>query len=148
MVAGQPLCLRHGSSLLNLDQSRAVALTFGHEHATMQSEVARINSSQELMSYSYQTEGSCSADVQMELRVNGRVFSVDQLGPDFLILDDPIEHPPAEGEMMVSIDGEVKRWPVLLPEGVSPAKVRTPVADCPRIMERAGSCVRASREMR
>jgi len=65
----------------------------------------------------------------MELRVNGRIFDVGQLGPDFVILRDPIEHPPADGEMMVSIDGNVKRWPVRLPEGVSPGKDRTRIAD-------------------
>lgn len=72
--------------------------------------------------------GSYSADVQMELHVNGRVFDVGQLGPDFLILRDPIDHPPAQGEMMVAIDGQVKRWPVLLPDGITPSQVRTRAA--------------------
>jgi hypothetical protein len=75
--------------------------------------------------------GSYSADVQMELRVNGRVFDVGQLGPDFVMLRDPVEHPPADGEMMVSIDGHVKRWRVLLPEGVSPGKDRTRIVERP-----------------
>lgn len=74
----------------------------------------------------------------MELNVNGRIFDVGQLGPDFVILRDPVDHPPAAGEMMVSIDGRVKRWPVQLPEGVSPAKVRTRIADCPRVNGSAG----------
>lgn len=76
--------------------------------------------------------GSYSADVQMELTVNGRIFSVGQLGPDFLVLDDPVDHPPADGEMMVSIDGRVKRGPVRLPEGVSASEGWTRIADCPR----------------
>jgi hypothetical protein len=73
--------------------------------------------------------GSYSADVQMELRVNGRIFDVGQLGPDFVILRDATEHPPADGEMMVSIDGDVKRWPVRLPDGVVPGKDRTRIVD-------------------
>jgi hypothetical protein len=83
------------------------------------------------MSVPNQTYGSYSAEVQMELRVNGRVFSVGQLGPDFVMLDDPVEHPPADGEMMVSIDGEVKRWPVWLPDGVVPGKDRTRMVERP-----------------
>jgi hypothetical protein len=74
-----------------------------------------------------------SAQVEMELRVNGRIFSVGQLGPNFVILDDPIDHPPADGEMMVSIDGQVKRWPVRLPDGVVPGRVRTRIEDGPRV---------------
>lgn len=66
----------------------------------------------------------------MELRVNGRVFDVGQLGPDFLILRDATAHPPAQGEMMVAIDGQVKRWQVLLPDGIAPDQVRTRTAAC------------------
>jgi len=83
------------------------------------------------MSVANPSYGSYSADVQMELSVNGRIFSVGQLGPDFLILDDPVDHPPAEGEIMVSIDGRVRRWRVRLPDGVAVGKVRTRIADCP-----------------
>jgi hypothetical protein len=77
------------------------------------------------MSVSNQNNGSYSADVQMELRVNGRVFDVGQLGPDFVILRDATDHPPAQGEMMLSIDGHVKRWPVQLPDGVAAGDVKT-----------------------
>jgi hypothetical protein len=34
-----------------------------------------------------------SADVRMHLTVNGQVLSIGQLGPDFLILRDPTDHP-------------------------------------------------------
>ena len=77
------------------------------------------------MSISNQNNGSYSADVQMELRVNGRVFDVGQLGPDFVILRDATDHPPAQGEMMVAIDGHVKRWLVQLPDGVAAGDVKT-----------------------
>lgn len=77
------------------------------------------------MSVSNRNNGSYSADVQMELRVNGRVFDVGQLGPDFVMLRDPADHPPAQGEMMLSIDGHVKRWPVQLPDGVTAGQRET-----------------------
>ncbi len=59
-----------------------------------------------------------SADVRMQLSVNGHVFVIGQLGPDFVILDNPIDHPPAEGEITLSIDGRSRRWSVCLPAGI------------------------------
>jgi hypothetical protein len=67
----------------------------------------------------------------MQLSVNGSVLSIGQLGPDFLILDDPADHPPAEAEITVSIDGRVKRWRVRLPDGITAGKLETRIADCP-----------------
>ena len=66
----------------------------------------------------------------MELTVNGRLFSIGQLGPDFIILDDPAVLPPSQGEITLSIDGRVRRWPVHLPDGIAPGQVRTRTADC------------------
>jgi hypothetical protein len=66
-----------------------------------------------------------SADVRMELCVNGRILRIGQLGPDFLILDDPADHPAGRAEIQMSIDGRVRRWPVHLPDGVSTHRLRT-----------------------
>ena len=71
-----------------------------------------------------------SADIRMRLNVNGFVLPIGQLGPDFIILRDPTEHPPADAEIVMSIDGEESRWNVHLPEGNSPGKVRTKTAVC------------------
>ncbi len=60
-----------------------------------------------------------SADVRMHLLVDGRTLSVGQLGPDFIILDTAIDHPPAIGRLFFAIDGEVREWDVRLPEGIS-----------------------------
>jgi len=76
-----------------------------------------------------------SADVQMHLSINGHIFSIGQLGPDFIILDTPTDHPPGNGEIYLAIDGRVKRWPVLLPDGLSAAQAET------RIASRNGSTV-------
>jgi hypothetical protein len=69
-----------------------------------------------------------SADVQMQLAINGRVLSIGQLGPDFVILRNPTDHPPAEAEITLSIDGRVRRWTVLLPDGIAAAKAETRIA--------------------
>jgi hypothetical protein len=71
-----------------------------------------------------------SADVRMHLRVNGQVFSIGQLGPDFMILDNPADHPPAEAEIELSIDGRVQRWLVQLPDGVQAGQPETRLAAC------------------
>lgn len=73
-----------------------------------------------------------STEVRMQLSVNGYVLSVAQLGPDFLILETPADHPPAEAEIAVWIDDHERRWHVHLPDGISPEAVRTRIARCKR----------------
>lgn len=73
----------------------------------------------------------------MELKINGRIFDVGQLGPDFVRLRDPADHPPAHGEMMVSIDGHVKRWPVQLPDGVRAGQAHTRLECCTSVSGKA-----------
>ncbi len=69
-----------------------------------------------------------SADIRIDLNVNGFVLNVAQLGPDFLTVRDVVEHPPSEAEIVMSVDGNVRRWKVYLPEGISAAKTRTKIA--------------------
>ncbi len=68
----------------------------------------------------------------MTLSVNGSVLRIGQLGPDFLILRNPIEHPPSDAEIMVSIDGHERRWTIRLPDGISVASDLTRIALCSR----------------
>jgi hypothetical protein len=72
-----------------------------------------------------------SARVEMELRLDGSVLKISDLGPDFLILAQPIDHPPAQAEIVMSVDGKEDRWPVWLPAGLSPASQRTEILPCP-----------------
>jgi hypothetical protein len=67
----------------------------------------------------------------MELRLNGSVLKISHLGPDFLILADPVEHPPTQAEILMSIDGKEERWMVWLPDGLSAAALRTLILPCP-----------------
>ena len=64
----------------------------------------------------------------MHLRVNGHVLAIGQLGPNFIILDDLLDHPPCEGEIFLSIDGRLKSWPVNLPDGLAAGKPETRTA--------------------
>jgi hypothetical protein len=64
----------------------------------------------------------------MELFLEGQVLPIAHLGPDFLILEEPADHPPAEGEILMSIDGHERRWTVYLPDGLVAGKLQTRIA--------------------
>jgi hypothetical protein len=66
--------------------------------------------------------------VRMELCVNAYVLSIGQFGPDFVILENPKDHPPADTEIAVWINGREKRWNVLLPDGIKSGKSQTKIA--------------------
>jgi hypothetical protein len=72
-----------------------------------------------------------SARVRMELRLNGSVLAISHLGPDFLILTQPVDHPPAQAEIVMSVDGNQSRWAVRLPAGLSIATRRANILPCP-----------------
>jgi hypothetical protein len=69
-----------------------------------------------------------SAVVRMELHVNGHVLSIGQLGPDFLILDKPADHPPGEAEIAMWVDDHASRWPVYLVDGIAAGRDETRIA--------------------
>jgi hypothetical protein len=73
-------------------------------------------------------KSSHSADIRMELRIKDLVLIIGQLGPDFLMLRNPIDHPPTEAEIWMSIDGHERLWPVHLPEGISTAQGDTRIS--------------------
>ena len=66
----------------------------------------------------------------MFLAVEGgrTTLPIGQMGPDFVILDDPIDHPPSDALLVWSIDGEERRREIRLPEGLAGSKRRTPIA--------------------
>jgi hypothetical protein len=69
-----------------------------------------------------------SAEVHIHLYLNGRVLAIGQLGPNFLMLDNPIDHPPADAEIFLSIDGHEKRWRIRLIDGISSTKPKTRIS--------------------
>ena len=66
--------------------------------------------------------------MKLHLVLDGRTLSIGQLGPDFLILDAPIDHPPATAVLFFSIDGTERERQVRLPEGISAASPRVKIA--------------------
>lgn len=69
------------------------------------------------------TQSGHSANVEMQLLLNGTSISIAQLGPDFVILDAVVEQqPPADAEILLRVDGRESRWSVFLPNGISPGE--------------------------
>ena len=63
----------------------------------------------------------------MHLTVDGRSVPVAQLGPDFVIFAEPVDLPPVQGEMWLSVDGHQTSWRVDLPQGASAETQKTPL---------------------
>jgi hypothetical protein len=69
-----------------------------------------------------------SAQVKMRLLVNGGSISVVQMGPDFLLVDAPINHPPGDASVVLQVDQSERRWNVRLPDGISADSKRVAIA--------------------
>ncbi|HWD92675.1 MAG TPA: hypothetical protein VG938_10025 [Verrucomicrobiae bacterium] len=65
------------------------------------------------------SQGGHSAQVKMTLWINGNSNSVAQMGPDFLLLDAPFDHPPSNASVVLQVDESERRWNVRLPQGIS-----------------------------
>jgi hypothetical protein len=64
----------------------------------------------------------------MCLLVNGTSLPVGQLGPDFLLLKTPFDHPPADATIVLCVDGNEREWEINLPEGISAGSRRVVIA--------------------
>jgi hypothetical protein len=65
------------------------------------------------------SENGYSADVRLHLEFDGVVARIAQVGSDFLILRDNCEAPAGTvATVVVSVDGNAIRYPVLLSDGI------------------------------
>ncbi|HUY35658.1 MAG TPA: hypothetical protein VMV69_23140 [Pirellulales bacterium] len=60
-----------------------------------------------------------SAEVRLELVIDGRSLDVEQVGPRSCLLAEPIDHPPGEAEVVMHVDGQRRTWRVAIPQGIS-----------------------------
>jgi hypothetical protein len=74
------------------------------------------------------SQGGHSAQVNMRLLVNGLSFPVIQMGPDFVLVESPVNHPPVAASMVLQVDQTERRWNVHLPNGISANKKRVEIA--------------------
>lgn len=73
------------------------------------------------------SQGGHSARVKMQLLVNHVTLSVAQLGPDFLLLDAPMDLPAGDASVLMQVDQQERRWNVRLPDGISAASRRVAI---------------------
>jgi hypothetical protein len=64
----------------------------------------------------------------MHLLVDGKTLSIGHLGPDFLLLDAPIDHPPTTAHLFFAVDGNDRERPVFLPEGIAASSRRVVIS--------------------
>ena len=78
----------------------------------------------------FSSHGGHSADVRISLMFSGHSIPVAQLGPDFLLLDAPADHPPGPASILLRVDQSERRWDVRLPNGISAASKRVAITAC------------------
>jgi hypothetical protein len=78
----------------------------------------------------FSSHGGHSADVRISLMFSGHSIPVAQLGPDFLLLDAPTDHPPGPGSILLRVDQSERRWDVRLPNGISATSKRVAITAC------------------
>jgi len=71
-----------------------------------------------------QNHGAHSAQVEMQLIINGSALSVTHMGPDCLLLESPADQLPCQATLVLQVDASERRWPVRLPEGISKSSNR------------------------
>jgi hypothetical protein len=64
----------------------------------------------------------------MRLLVNGLSLPVTQMGPDFVLVESPVNHPPAAASMVLQVDQTERRWNVRLPSGISANEKKVKIA--------------------
>ncbi len=74
------------------------------------------------------SQGGHSANVNLRLVVNGYSLPVAQLGPDFLLVDNPVNHAPTDAAVVMRVDESERRWNVRLPQGISSKNTRVQIA--------------------
>lgn len=63
----------------------------------------------------------------MTLHMDGKEWSINQMGPDFLMLEASEAYPPGEGMVHLTVNGRMWEIPVELPKGINPKERDTPI---------------------
>ncbi len=74
------------------------------------------------------SQGGHSAQVNMRLLFNGHSLPVAQLGPDFILVDAPVTHPPTTASLVLCVDENERSWNVRLPSGMAAGEKRVVIA--------------------
>jgi hypothetical protein len=61
-----------------------------------------------------------SAEVRLQLEAQGKVWPLAKMGRGHIVPSAPIELPPCDAVVMMTVDGSERRWNVRLVDGASP----------------------------
>ncbi|HEX4121239.1 MAG TPA: hypothetical protein VH619_11525 [Verrucomicrobiae bacterium] len=75
-----------------------------------------------------ENSGAHSAQVEMQLIINGESIGITHMGPDFLIVESGKEYPPGEATIVLQVDQSERRWTVRLPCGLQPGRTRVSIS--------------------
>jgi len=75
-----------------------------------------------------QSYGAHSAQVEMRLFINGVSIGITHMGPDFVLVESPADHPPGEASIFLKVDDSESQWKVGLPQGISKTSKRVALA--------------------
>ena len=53
------------------------------------------------------------------------------MGPDFLLLDEPFDHPPGDARVVMRVDESERTWNIHLPHGISADSKRVAISAGP-----------------
>jgi hypothetical protein len=65
----------------------------------------------------------------MQLLLNGSAIRIEQMSRDFLIINKPFDHPPADAILVLQVDNNERTWNVHLPHGISAASTRIAIGN-------------------
>jgi hypothetical protein len=74
------------------------------------------------------SNGGHSAQVKIQLLLDGGSVPVARMGHDFLFVDAPFDHLPSEASLILQVDHSERRWNVCLPDGMSAGSNRVRIA--------------------
>ena len=64
----------------------------------------------------------------MRLHVSGLSLRITHMGPDFVLVESPVDHVPDEACIFLKVDDSESQWRVRLPEGISKDSNRVALA--------------------
>ncbi len=64
----------------------------------------------------------------MRLLVSGATIRITHMGPDFVFIESPTDHPPCEASILLRVDENESEWKVKLPDGISKDSQRVALA--------------------
>ena len=67
------------------------------------------------------TEAQFSADIRLDLLVDGRAIPLAKVGPNYAVLQERVEIPAGSpAVLLMTVDGRVHRWEIVIEDGIVP----------------------------